>query len=299
VLPVIRRRAWAVALLLATAPSAGWAHGAPSGSVGWTFDAWVVVPCLVAIALYAAGRWHLALRRSAPAPRGQTACFLTGWLVTVLSLVSPLHAAGGRSFAAHMLEHELLMLAGAPLLVMGRPLPVFLWAWPRRLRRAWAAVSVSAWVRTPWRVLSHPVVATVTQAVVLWAWHAPALFGLALASEGWHIVQHLCFVASALFFWTAMLDDTRMRRAPMMAVACLFATALVSGALGALMAFSSSPWYAGYARLGLTPFGLTTVEDQQVAGLLMWIPGGVIHAAAALAVVGRMLSTQRMTTHAS
>jgi cytochrome c oxidase assembly factor CtaG len=71
---------------------------------------------------------------------------------------------------------------------------------------------------------------------------------------------------------------------------CLVVTSIVSGALGALMAFATSPWYAGYARLGMAPFGLTPSEDQQIAGLLMWVPGGLVHAAAALLMMRRVLS---------
>jgi cytochrome c oxidase assembly factor CtaG len=74
---------------------------------------------------------------------------------------------------------------------------------------------------------------------------------------------------------------------------CLFATSVVSGALGAMMAFSQSPWYPSYARLGLTPFGLSPAEDQQLAGLLMWIPGGAVHAAAALVAVAAVLKAVR------
>jgi len=107
-----------------------------------------------------------------------------------------------------------------------------------------------------------------------------------LASDGWHAAQHLSFLVSALLFWTAMLGR---RTAPALAALCLVATSIVSGALGALMAFATSPWYAGYARLGMAPFGLTPAEDQQVAGLIMWVPGGLVHAGAALIVVRRML----------
>lgn len=66
-------------------------------------------------------------------------------------------------------------------------------------------------------------------------------------------------------------------------------TSIVGGALGALMALSSSPWYAGYAAMGMMPLGLTPTEDQQLAGLIMWVPGGLVHAAAALVVLGRYL----------
>jgi cytochrome c oxidase assembly factor CtaG len=161
-----------------------------------------------------------------------------------------------------------------------------------------ARAAIGRWTRArvvagPWQMLTGPVTATALQAVALWAWHAPRLFGLALANEGWHVVQHLSFLLTALLFWTAMLERRRMQHHPALVIGCLFATATVSGALGALMAFSSSPWYAGYAALGVTPLGLTPVEDQQVAGLLMWIPGGLVHAGAALAILARCLRQPR------
>ena len=141
-------------------------------------------------------------------------------------------------------------------------------------------------VAAPWRWLTGAVTATALQAAALWLWHAPALFDRALASEGWHVAQHGSFLLSALLFWTAMLAR---RTAPGIAALCLIVTAIVSGALGALMAFATSPWYAGYARLGLAPMGLTPAEDQQVAGLLMWVPGGLVHAAVALVLVRALL----------
>ena len=261
------------------------AHGAP-----WTFDAWVTVPLALAALWYGAG--YLRLRRRARAlHRTEAACFVAGWLVLAAALVTPLHAAGERSFAAHMLEHELLMLVAAPLLVLSRPLGVALWAFPPRLRQA-LATGVAAILGAPWRLLTAPVVATLLQAAVLWLWHAPRLFDLALARDGWHVVQHLCFLLSALLFWWAMLHGHAARRVGI-AVGCLFFTATVSGALGALMAFSGSPWYAGYAASGLDAFGLTPAEDQQLAGVLMWVPGGLVHAGAGLALLARRLRDDR------
>jgi cytochrome c oxidase assembly factor CtaG len=216
--------------------------------------------------------------------------FLAGWLVLAGALVTPLHAAGERSFAAHMFEHELLMLAAAPLLVLSRPVGIALWALPHRVRLALAGVGHH--VGGAWRTLTAPVTATLLQAAALWLWHAPRLFDLALADPGWHIVQHLSFLVTALLFWWAVLHGRGERRAGV-AIGCLFFTAMVSGALGALMAFSSSPWYAGYAANGLDAFGLTPAEDQQLAGLLMWIPGGLVHAVAGLALLARNLAVER------
>lgn len=193
-----------------------------------------------------------------------------------------------------MIEHELLMLVAAPLLVLARPLGSMVWAFPAAARRTLGAAGRSPWVRAPWTALSAPVTATLVQAAVLWPWHAPGLFDLALGYEPWHIAQHLSFLISALFFWQAMLAPRRGGIG--LAAVCLFATSLVAGALGALMAFSQSPWYGRYALLGMAPFGLTPTEDQQLAGLLMWIPGGLVHAGAALALIGLALRDSQTTT---
>ena len=283
-----RRAALALAALLVALPA--WAHrgGAPGG-LRWTFDAWVTVPLVLSLAWFLLGHRTLRARSRQPrARRTSLAWFVTGWTVLAAALVTPLHAAGERSFAAHMLEHELLMLVAAPLLVMARPVGVALWALPRTARASLVALGRSRIVGALWRGSTAPLFATLAQAVVLWGWHAPAAFDLALASPGWHIAQHACFLASALLFWWAMLQG-RGRYRTGLAVACLFVTSLVSGALGALMAFSSGPWYAGYARLGLDAFGLSAIEDQQLAGLLMWVPGGLIHAAVGVALLARVL----------
>lgn len=256
----------------------------------WTLDAWVTVPLLLALAWFSLG-W-LRLRRRSANPRKHlrpALWFYAGWLVMAAALVSPLHAAGERSFTLHMLEHELLMLVAAPLLVLARPVGVALWALPDRWRAPVGGLHRRRWLGGAWRVLADPLVATVLQMLALWAWHAPALFDLALRSNGWHIAQHLSFVATALLFWNAMLEGRRVRTRTVTAVACLFATAVVGGALGALMALSDSPWYEGYRAMGMAPFGLSPAEDQQFAGLLMWVPGGLIHVLAALLLLARWL----------
>lgn len=278
--------------LLATAGRAS-AHAGGAAdhhaSPGWTFDPWIVVPLAVAALLFARGwiRLHARSTHGNVALRRRALIYGGGLAVLAVALVSPLHQAGERSFAAHMAEHELLMLVGAPLLVMAEPLAVMLWAFQPAGRHAIA--SALPIVSTPWKWLTAAIPATLLQAVALWLWHAPALFDRALAKEGWHVAQHLSFLIAALLFWTAMLH----RRTPGgVAALCLVATAIVSGALGALMAFATSPWYEGYASMGMASFGLTPAEDQQFAGLLMWVPGGLVHAGAALVLLRRLLRGQ-------
>jgi cytochrome c oxidase assembly factor CtaG len=260
------------------------AHAGEHHDIGWTLDPTITGPLLLAAAVYAIG--FVRLRRRADRGReGLTAqawLFAGGWLLTAGALVSPLHEAGERSFTFHMIEHELLMLPAALVLVAARPGPVLLWGLPRAWRKTFGAIA-----RAPmWRHLTDPVAATALQALAIWLWHAPGPFDLALRHEGWHIAQHLCFMGSALVFWWAMLH----RANEVLAALCLFATSMIGGALGALMALSTSPWYAAYTAMGMTPFGLDPAQDQQLAGLIMWIPGGLFHLAAALLCVGRWLS---------
>jgi putative membrane protein len=282
-----------VAAALACGATAALAHGghAHDESPGWTWDPWITVPLALSLLLFAIGFARLRSRAARGDYRRRGLYFCAGWALLSAALVSPLHAAGERSFSAHMLEHELLMLAAAPLLVLAEPLAILLWAFPARARQAIGALVRTRAMSALWGRLTGPVAATILQAAALWLWHAPFLFDLALASEGWHAAQHLSFILSALLFWSAMLGASRKPASggQGLAALCLFATSLISGALGALMAFSQSPWYARYAELGMAPYGLTPAEDQQVAGLIMWIPGGLVHAVAALILVAALL----------
>jgi cytochrome c oxidase assembly factor CtaG len=243
---------------------------------------------LLAALLYLTG--FRRLWRRSKAGRGELArrgrIFATGMAVLAGAALSPLHQLGGRSFTAHMVEHELIMLAAAPLLVWSQPLGVLLWAFPGQGRRALAGLARGRAAAGLWRALTDPWLATALQAAALWIWHLPSLFDRALRSEAWHAAQHLSFFAGALLFWTAMLGP---RRNPWASAACLFVTSMVTGALGAFMALSQSPWYGPYAAMALAAFGLSPAEDQQFAGILMWVPGGLFHAVVAMMLLAPLL----------
>jgi cytochrome c oxidase assembly factor CtaG len=270
----------------AAMPSTALAHaGENHGAPGWTFDPWVMLPLALILLLFVVGRARLSQRSNVA--RSRSWLLVAGWAVLTLSLVSPLHEGGEITFTLHMIEHELIMLVSTLLLAASDAGGTLAWGLPAPLRRALGG-SWKAPLAALWRRLTEPVTATIVQAIVMWAWHAPALFNSTLESRGWHIAQHASFIVASLLFWVAML---RPRRGGyLLSAACLFATSLVEGALGALMALSESPWYAAYAGMGMSGIGLDPVTDQQLAGLLMWVPGGLLHGGVALVLLYRWLA---------
>lgn len=285
----------ALLLLLVSAPAL--AHGGHehAQTPEWTFDPLLVAPLLIALCLYLTGARRLWLRSqlSHPAQRRTSRLFLLGLAVLALALLSPLHEGGERSFALHMIEHELIMLVATALLAASGAGGALAWGLPR----SWRSLPVGAPARL-WRAVTEPVTATVLQAAALVAWHLPVLFDLALRQPAVHILQHASLFATSLIFWWAMLHARGDRSRYGVSALCLFVTSLVGGALGALMAVSSSPWYAPYAAMPLTGIGLEPAADQQLAGLIMWIPGGLVHAGAALVFLHRWLKAAE-TSHAT
>jgi putative membrane protein len=272
------------------------AHDGQAHAPGWTLAAEVTLPLLLTLLLYLAGYARLRARsgRGRGAIDRSAMLFAGGWLILAGAIVSPLHEAGEVSFTMHMIEHELIMLPGALLLIAARPAAALMWGLPRPLQ----ALAVPIVRLGVWRALAAPLIATVLQSLALTAWHVPTLFDRALRYDGWHIAQHLSFVVTALLFWAAMLGRGSDRSAALVSALCLFLTAMVGGGVGALMALDASPWYEGYVALGMTPYGLTPAEDQQLAGLIMWVPGGLFHLAAALVFLERALrSTPERLDH--
>ena len=264
------------------------AHGSePVGKSHTLFDAMLAGVLAGVVVLYVRG----VVRVWARAGRGRgvrvtdAVRFALGLIAVAVALLSPIHALADRSFAVHMIEHELLMVVAAPLLVLARPLEAAVWALPRNTRRAIASFLRAPALAASWTALTGAVAATLVHAIVLWIWHVPALFEAALASLPLHVLQHVCFFASALAFWWAVVGGARRRAGPL-SLACLFATMLQTSALGALLTLAPTPWYA-YATAA--PFGLPALEDQQLGGLVMWVPGALAYVVVALWIVATWL----------
>jgi putative membrane protein len=275
------------------------ASGCFSGATiaGWTIEPAVLAPLALGGMLYAVGL--MRLWSSAGNGRGvtgwQAAAFGLGWVTMAVALVTPLHDESRKFFTAHMIEHELVMTIAAPLLVVSGPLPVLLWAFPRTWRRSVARAAGAVGYVFGWDVLSRPIAATVAHAAAIWIWHIPAIFDAALGSEFLHWLQHLSFFLTALFFWWSVLDG---RRRSGTGVALIFVTALHTSFLGILLALARQPLFPGQARVAAA-WGADPLLDQQLAGLIMWIPASLVYAAIGLALAGMWIgrSADRRPAH--
>ncbi len=248
----------------------------------WRFDPGAVIPLAVSAWLYAHGA-----RTSRGITRLQAAYFWMGLAVLAIALISPLHPLGEVLFSAHMAQHEILMLVAAPLLVLSRPLVPFLWGMPPSWRRGVGQWSKTPLVRKIWHAITEPVTAWWIHAIALWGWHAPALFQATLRNEWIHTAQHLSFFVSALLFWWSLFY-TRGRMGHGQSVFYVFTTAIHTGILGALLAFSPVVFYPAYAATAPL-WGLTPLQDQQIGGLIMWVPAGVVYLAAGLILLAAWL----------
>jgi putative membrane protein len=251
----------------------------------WSFDPLVVIPLVITAAIFIFGK-----------PRSSEALFFAGgWLALIIGLVSPMHAWGRVLFSAHMTQHEVLMLVAAPLLVLSHPLVTFLRALPVQWSRRIGNLGKIVWLRRLWRAITIPLVAWLVHAIALWIWHIPMLFEAVLHNEWVHTAQHLSFFGSALLFWWAIIHGPQGVPGYGAAVLYLFTTSIHSGLLGALITFAGSVWYPSY--IGLTAsWGLTPLEDQQLGGLIMWIPAGLVYVIAGLALFAGWLHEAELRT---
>jgi putative membrane protein len=256
----------------------------------WSADPWVLAPLALSGVLYAAGLSRL-WRHAHPGAgvRGLEAlAFVLGWICAFIALVSPLDAMGEQLFSAHMAQHEVLMLLAAPLMVAGRPVPVWLWALPAAWRPGIGAAGRSRAVALAWRGVSHPLSAWSVHAAVLWTWHIPPLFQAAVTDTAVHTFQHLSFFLSAAIFWWAMFDRRHGVSNALSGVLYIFTTAVHTGILGALLTFSNIVWYPVY-RDTVHDWGLSAIEDQQLGGLVMWVPGGIVYLVVTIVLLMRAL----------
>ncbi|MBI3967908.1 MAG: cytochrome c oxidase assembly protein [Chloroflexi bacterium] len=270
----------------------------------WNWEPAILLGLVLATYIYARG--VAALWRRAGCGRGvrrwQTGAYVAGLLALSVALISPLNALGTALLSAHMVQHLAIILVAAPAIVLGAPIVPFLWALPEDTRRSlpgwWRRMPL---MRVCWTLLSQPLVVWGLHTMVLWIWHLPTLYQAALRDEFVHGLEHASFLAAAsLFWWTLVHTGARARLGGHGAgVLFVFTTAVQGSALGALMTFVRTPWYPAYAPSTLA-WGLSPLEDQQIAGLIMWMPASFVYVAASIVlVVAWLQAAERRVTGSS
>lgn len=226
------------------------AHSPLGGSGGQEQLAALVGATLLALfwLVYAVGSW----RRPPPCYRGLY--FHAASLLCVIAILGPLDELAESSAAAHMTQHMLFIVVITPLWVLARPLPQIVAGGGKALALVWQPML---------RFALHPVLAAWVHGAVIWFWHIPVFYLLALDNPWWHLIEHACFIVSGGLFWWAVLNSAH-RTAPW-ALLGLLLTLMHTGFLGAILTFAREPLY-GVGR------GL---EDQQLAGLIMWVAGAI------------------------
>jgi putative membrane protein len=245
----------------------------------WNGDPLTVLGLLALAGLYARGLERLG-KRGGPSPPiapWRVRAFYAGWAALFAAMVSPLHALGHTLLTAHMVQHLLLMVVAPPLLLAGRPVLVSSWSGdPRfreRLHRGLRGLRHPAW-----RSAAVAAAIWVAHLGVLWGWHVPVAYEAALRSATVHAVEHATMLGAGLLFWWAVLRRGVLRYGA--GVAATAVTAAGGGALAALLTFSEHAWYPTYDPPA-AGWQLTALDDQQLAGSLMWVVGGLLYAAAA------------------
>lgn len=240
--------------------------------VGNLWLAWTLDPTLlIGLALILGAYFYTLgpLRRrwgvSEPVDRAKVAWFVSGWVVLFIALVSPLDTLGDEFlFSGHMIQHMLIAIVAPPLLLLGIPAwmlaPLFRNETVGRVAR-WAAL---------------PVVAFGIFQADIWLWHAPPLYDLTLESDAVHIVEHLTFFLFGLLYWLPVLSPTPAipRMSKGFAILYLFVGCQPMVALGALITFAAQPLYQPYVEAPRV-WGLSPLADQQLGGLIMWLPSNI------------------------
>ena len=249
---------------------------APSELAGsWTFEPVVLAGIVLAAVAYGRGAARLRRRIPARAGSGRAAAFYGGLAVVAVALVSPVDAAASTLFTGHMVQHLLFMIVAAPLFAYARPATVLVSGMPSSARQV---------ARRPWPRLRRlgvavhkPVAVWVVGAVALWAWHMPVLYDLALRDDAVHALEHGSFLAAAVLFWgLVMHSGTRQGVARPVALLLAFANGVQGSALGAILLFASAPLYAVHGA-GTQLWGISPLQDQQLAGGLMWLPPTLLY----------------------
>ena len=244
----------------------------------WTLEPWILLLSAVSICIYMRG-W-MGLHRQMPGrfPLWRAVCFPAGLATIWFSIASPLDAMGNLLLQAHMTQHLLIMMVAPPLIWLSAPGIPMLRGLPNRIRKYWIGPFL-AWkpLRTFFHFLTHPVTCLFLFIAVTWTWHWPPLYELGLRNASWHQFEHACFILASLLFWWPVIQPwpsksvlPRWSMIPYLLIADISNT--VFSAAFCFWEKVIYPTYENAPRI----IGISAMDDQAIAGAIMWVPGSIL-----------------------
>ncbi len=266
----------------------------------WAFWPQIILILVALGALYVRGWWRLRQRGSQRLANGwRLASFLAGLVTLGVAMLSFIEVLYNLLFSLHMVQHLLITMVGPPLLLLADPYPFLIWGLPDNARLATGRFLVPrAAVRRALRYTTSPWLVWALWVGGLWLWHLPAAYDAALTYEVLHVLEHMTFFVPAMLFWwhvTGATPRLRGRLSYGFRIAYLLAALAQNEILGIILAFSREPLYPHYTTVSRL-WGLSVMDDQMLGGALMWVPGGMMYALAAIVLIARYLEQEEKKT---
>lgn len=246
----------------------------------WSFDPLLLLAVGLTVWAFRRGR-HRGPRRTSDGWRAR--CFYAGLAVLGVALVSPLDTLSGALASAHMVQHVLLLLVVAPLLALSSPGTTLLRGTPPAVR------GITGRWRRRLRPLHNPAAVWALHVATIWFWHAAVPYDAALDNHLVHVAEHASYLVTGLWFWQVVVG-ARGAVSNGLGILLVFTMAMQSVFLSALLTFASGPWYSGYEST-TRAWDLEPLADQQLAGVIMWIPAGLVYLGVALALLARWIQS--------
>ena len=269
----------------------------------WDLRIEVILALTLVGAIFYTGWWRLCtstragkkLNRWRMGAGWRPVLYLGTLVLLGITLMSPIDVLSAQLFTMHMIQHILLVMIIPPLLLLTNPFPIILWGLPRTTRIGIGRLfSRESRFRYYLARLTSPALVWFAFVIVYWGWHDPNAYTLALESALIHDLEHLTFFGVSLLFWwhvTAAGPRIHKRLSPFARFAYVLTAIPPNMIAGVVIAFTGRPIYPYYAAMPRL-WGLSVMEDQQIAGVIMWVPGSMMFILAALILVGRWLQEE-------
>jgi putative membrane protein len=261
----------------------------------WEFPWGLTASLLITAAIYLRGWFAIRKTRPQQFSAGQLAWFLSGLAVLWISVGSPMDGFADALLSAHMIEHLLIMSLAPPLLLLGLPTVPLLRGLPRPvIKRILAPLMRTRWFQRLLHGVDTPVFAWLAMNVTFLGWHLPAAYDFALESEGWHAVEHLCFLFTSLLFWSHIIQPWPARRNWNWGIIFYLISAdVVDTGLSAFLTFCDRPVYTYYADHP-NLFNVSLLRDQSLGAAAMWVLGSIAFIVPGVAITAILLEPRQL-----